>query len=293
MMSQNISVDILLPTYNGESYLKEQIESILNQSYNNLRLIIRDDGSKDRTIEIINDFLKKDSRVIYLENKEGNLGLVKSIEKMMMFSDAEIIFFSDQDDVWIENKIDIFLQKYKNQDIPVLIHSNCNVTDEALNVRGLFFSDAPKKQGLQNSFFNYFVQGASAMINKKLKESLLPFSEEVYIHDRYFHLMAEILGKRIYIDEPTMLYRQHGKNLIGSQTIFEKIKNNLNLKRFYINQDKVLFYKLAVKFPDNKILKLYKDLTSDKVSRFKKINLISKNNINLRWKEKILLLIKN
>ncbi len=293
MMVENISVDILLPTYNGEVYLEEQIRSILNQSYKNLRLIIRDDKSTDTTPDILQRLRNEDSRILLVENTEGNLGLVKSIEKLLGFSDAELIFFSDQDDVWMENKLEIFLREYSTADVPVLIHSNCLVTDQKLNVREPFFSGAPKRKGLENSLFNYFVQGASSMINARLKEVLLPFPDEVYIHDRYFHLAAEAAGRRIYIDEPTMWYRQHEKNLIGSQTLLKKIKNNLGFKKFYIDEDRKLINRLALCFPDNDLLKAYQELTSDRVSRFRKIGIITKNKIALRLKEKILLLLNN
>lgn len=293
MMDRDISVDILLPTYNGEIYIKDQIESILNQSHSNLRLIIRDDGSKDNTINIIKDFQSKDNRVVLIESKEGNLGLVKSIEKLLMISDAEVIFFSDQDDYWIKNKIEIFIQHYNTSEQPILIHSNCYVTDNELNIKGDFIQDISKNKGLKDSLFNYFVQGSSAMINKKLKEHLLPFPDDVYVHDRYFHIISEIIGERIYISRSTMYYRQHGGNLIGSGSFLQKIKRNLKLKKFYLIEDKKLIQKISEKFPDNKLLQLYKVLTSEENSRLKKLRILKENNISLRLKEKILLLLKN
>lgn len=292
-MKEENSVHVLLPTYNGELFLKDQIKSILNQTYKNIKLLIRDDGSTDKTLEIIRHFQVEDPRVIVLENKEGNAGLVKSIEKLLQFSDADVIFFSDQDDYWLENKIQLFLENYTNPEIPTLIHSNCYVTDDKLNVQYQFLNGVSHKKGLEDSLFHYFVQGASVMINSRLKEMLLPFPNDVYIHDRYFHIVSEIVGQRIYIDSSTMYYRQHGGNLIGSQSIFSKIKKNFKLKKFYIYEDKIFLQGISKRFSNNELLKIYNILTSDTVSRIKKIKLLKQYNISLRLKEKILLLIKN
>jgi len=293
-MKEDISVNVLLPTYNGDLFLKDQIESILNQTYKNIKLLIRDDGSSDKTLEIVKYFQSRDPRVVVLENKEGNNnGLVKSIEKLLNFSDADVIFFSDQDDYWLENKIQIFIDNYTNSEIPTLIHSNCYVTDDKLNIQYQFLNEVSNKKGLEDSLFHYFVQGASVMINNKLKEILLPFPDNVYIHDRYFHIVSEIVGQRIYIDSSTMYYRQHGGNLIGSQSIFKKIKKNFKIKKFYLYKDKVFLQTLSKKFPNNELLKIYNILTSDTVSRIEKIKLLKKYKISLRLKEMLLLLIKN
>ncbi|MBV8328645.1 glycosyltransferase family 2 protein [Chryseobacterium sp.] len=293
MIEQKVSVDILLPTYNGEKFLSEQIESILNQSFTDFRLLIRDDGSKDRTREMIKDFQSKDHRIVVIEDGEGNLGLVRSIEKLLRISDADTVFFADQDDFWLEEKIDLFLKNYNDPSVPTLIHSNCYVTDEDLNIKGLFLNAVSQREGLKDSFFHYFVQGASAMINRKLKEYLLPFPDDIYIHDRYFHIISEIVGKRTYLEVPTMYYRQHGGNLIGSQSLFQKIKRNFKLKKFYLREDKKLISAISKNYTDNDLLKVYEILTSDTVSRLKKIKLLTKHHIPLRVKEKLLLLLKN
>ncbi len=290
----NNSIDILLPTYNGESFLGEQIESILSQTHQDFRLLIRDDRSSDKTNQIISYFQEKDSRIKVLIDDLGNLGLQKNIEHLLKFSTADLIFFSDQDDVWMEDKIEKFLKEYKHTDEPVLVHSNCFVTDSSLNIQSKFIDDnVALKLGVYNAFFNYFVQGASSMINSNLKKMLLPFPEYIYIHDRYIHLMAELYGKRIYIPDATMLYRQHGNNLIGSNSLISKIMN-INLKsNFYLLPDKELFKILQTRQKYNIYINNYMKLTSNETSRFKKISLIRRLKIPLRFKEKILLLFNN
>jgi rhamnosyltransferase len=133
------------------------------------------------------------------------------------------------------------------------------------------------------------------MINLKLKEESLPFPENLYLHDRYLHIVSEITGSRKYIDEPSMYYRQHDKNLVGSQSIIKKIIRNLNWKqKFYLAKDKDLMLSIYVnKYPENILLGIYADITNEEINRFKKIFLIIRNKIPLRIKEWLLILIRN
>jgi rhamnosyltransferase len=181
-------------------------------------------------------------------------------------------------------------------DSPCLVHSDSYITDEYLNVRKRFFGGNFVGIGLKSSFFNYQVQGSSTMINHYLKELVLPFPDYVYLHDRYLNLMVDLFGTRIYIDTPTMYYRQHRNNLIGSQTYFRKLLRNLNIFKqvFYFEKDKLLFKGIRQdKLPDHKLLNLYAYLTDNSVNRWRKLYLIFKENIPIRLKELFLLLINN
>ncbi|WP_312351332.1 glycosyltransferase family 2 protein [Empedobacter sp.] len=294
-MNSKYKIDILLPTYNGAKFLNAQIDSILNQSISDFQLLVRDDGSKDLTLEIIEQYAINDDRVILIESSEGNIGLVNSIEKLLSYSNADLIFFSDQDDVWFNNKIELFLERYNKiskKNTPILIHSDCYITDEELKVKGVFIGEKAKKIGNEDSLFNFFVQGASTMINNKLKEIVVEFPTNVYVHDRYFHIMAQLFGKRLYIETPTMYYRQHNNNLIGTGSIYSKIKNNLKFRKFYLPEEKLLMNSLLEKFPSNNYLLLYKVLTSNS-SRMEKIKLLKKNKIILSLKQYFFLFIKN
>lgn len=290
-------VDILLPTFNGADYIEAQIDSILRQTHSNIRLIIRDDQSQDQTVALIEKYVESDSRVFFVKDGGPNLGLVKSIEYLLQISGAPYIMFSDQDDVWFPNKVALFLKKAEeiNQELPMLIHSDSIVTDKSLKIVKLMFESKPLNYGLKNSLFHFYVQGASTMINLKLKEESLPFPENVYFHDRYLHIVSEITGSRKYIDEPYMYYRQHDKNLVGSQSIIKKIIRNLNWKqKFYLAKDKDLMLSIYVnKYPENKLLGIYADITNEEINRFKKIFLIIRNKIPLRIKEWLLILIRN
>jgi rhamnosyltransferase len=290
-------VDILLPTYNGADFVEAQIESILGQTHTNTRLIIRDDQSQDQTVALIGKYVAKDLRVVFVTEPDFNLGLVKSIEYLLNVSEAPFIMFADQDDVWFPDKIELFLEQALrlDQSIPMLIHSDCFVTDQNLKVLRRFLGSKPLKYGLKNSLFHFFVQGSSTMINSKLKEESLLFPEHIYLHDRYFHIVSEIKGIRGYIDVPTMYYRQHEKNLVGSQSTIKKIIRNLTLNQnFYLAKDKQLMLSIhRNKYPENELLGIYEYIVNNEVNRFKKIILIFKYKIPLRFKELVLLLLKN
>jgi glycosyltransferase, family 2 len=290
------TIDILLPTYNGENYLKEQIESILLQNYRNLRLLIRDDNSTDNSVNIINEYANKDNRVFVIKDNFGNLGLVKNIEKLLENSTSEYIMFADQDDVWFPNKIEKMYEiiKNKNKDIPILLHSNCYVTDENLNIKREFFKKSVEEYTIKDMFFKFFVQGSSTMINRKLKEISLPFVNNISVHDRYLHILSETYGERYFLSEPLMYYRQHSKNLIGSNTIVKKIlRNIINLpKKFYLEKDKEMIETIIKeKNIEREIFKDYLIVTDNKINKLKRYKIL-RNKFNLRLKEKVLFWIR-
>ena len=139
-MNQDKIIEILMATYNGEKYISEQIDSIINQTCKNWKLLIRDDGSQDKTLEILEEYEKRDERINILRDIKGNLGFVKNFEELLKNSSEEFIMFSDQDDYWIENKLENYINELgtlseKEQKMPLLIHSNSFVCDENLNVK--------------------------------------------------------------------------------------------------------------------------------------------------------------
>ena len=220
-----------MATYNGEKYLIEQIESIINQSYENWTLLIRDDISEDSTVSIIEEYEKKDSRIRLLRDEKGNLGFVKNFEELLVQSQEDFIMFCDQDDYWLENKLEIYineLNKLLKEEIeePLLLHSNSFICDDNLEIikEKFIVSKEALRYKENNYFFSYTVQGSTVLLNRKLIDIGLPFLESVTLHDRYFHLLAEFFGKRVFIDKSLMKYRQHENNKIGARgNILEKI----------------------------------------------------------------------
>lgn len=276
----NPKIEILMATYNGEKYIEEQIDSIINQTYTNWELLIRDDKSKDNTASIIEEYEKKDSRIKLLRDEKGNLGFVKNFEELLKNSQKDFIMFSDQDDYWEPNKIEKYVEiinklSLKEKNIPLLIHSNSFVCDKKLKVkREKFINDCAQDKKYDIVFFNYIVQGSTILINKKMVDFALPFSSNVTLHDRYLHLLAEFLGRRVFLNQSLMKYRQHDNNKIGANySVLKKI-----LKKKYFNEeDRKLIIEIRNKYVQSiekeKLLKIddylkVTDLNRNKLNRF-------------------------
>ena len=127
---EKAKVQVLMSTYNGERFLREQMESLLQQTYENLEILIRDDGSKDGTCEILKEYGERYSNIkVYYES---NVGVIKSFFELLKKSEAAYIAFCDQDDVWLAEKIERAVEILKNQQAPALYCSNKILTDESL-----------------------------------------------------------------------------------------------------------------------------------------------------------------
>ncbi len=289
-------IDILMATYNGEIYIKEQIDSIIKQTYTNWILLVRDDDSNDHTKKIIYDYAKKDSRIKIIEDSKGNLGFVKNFEELLKYSTSDFLMFSDQDDVWFDNKIERLYERIsrENETKAVLVHCNSSICDSNLNVLKKKFIKSTKTKKI-NYFFNFVVQGSSTIINKKMKDTALPFSKEVYIHDRYLDLLSEFLGKKEFINEPLMYYRQHQNNQIGSRT---DVVNKVLHKRYFDSRDRELIIKLYENYQKDMTqekkyyIEKYLEITNTKINRLKRLYLTHKNKIYMNIKKQIFLLLK-
>lgn len=296
-MIENKKIDILMATYNGEKYLVEQLDSIINQTYRNWNLLIRDDNSTDKTLEIIQDYQKKDNRIKLLKDNKGNLGIVKNFEELLKNSESEFIMFSDQDDIWIENKLDAYLktaEKIKTKGF--LLHSdavlfNKNKSDASIRT---FISKKAEKKGLENTFFNYFVQGATILISKEIKNFILPFPKEAYLHDRYIHLISELFFERIFVNKALIYYRQHGDNQIGAKNTIRELLS----KRYFDERDrqliKIIYNKYGSLLTDDKkkLIEEYFKITDIRKSRFIRFFMLKKAKIDIPLKKQISFLVK-
>lgn len=287
------TIDILLATYNGEKYLKEQLESIENQTYDNWHLIVRDDGSKDNTLRILKEFENKYPSKVTIINDGISSGSAKNnFFKLMNYSENEYIACCDQDDIWLENKVEVMYKELKklecenSRDIPLLVNCDLYVVDQNMKViaNSMFdYSLFNKKANSVNYYLlENYVTGCAMMFNKKLKEFLLKDYnlEKIYIHDWLAALIAYSLGKGEFINQSLIKYRQHGNNSLGAKPA-KSIRNFiLEAKRGFKFARKVVigtyeqtgeFYRVNKKEIDEKkldIIKGYADLQyKNKISR--------------------------
>jgi glycosyltransferase involved in cell wall biosynthesis len=234
------SVSILMSTFNGGLFLNNQIESILNQSHKNFKLIIRDDGSSDDTLAIINNYIYKYPDVIYLlDDKLGNIGSTKSFFRLLNYvNDESYIMFSDQDDIWFENKVELFINKIQDLEIlnvglPALVFGDMVVSDSELKILNNSFWNFQKINPL--IIFNWkkilsqnIVTGCSMIINNNGKKVIQKLPNIRMIHDHFIAIVISKNGLVDFIKEPTMYYVQHNNNLVGASSfnfnyIFKRI----------------------------------------------------------------------
>lgn len=220
-----MTVEILLAAYNGEKYIREQLDSILQQSYKNWHLTVCDDCSRDNTYNILKEYEKKYPSKIKLTRNEKNSGSAKdNFFSMLKNTKSEYIMFSDQDDIWTKDKVKKTLEVMeKNQkgDTPLLVHSDLKVIDEKGNVisNSMFKMQSldSSKTAINQMAVQNIITGCTVMINKPLKELLYHTPKSVPVHDWWIGLTAAAFGRIIFIDEPLILYRRHKNNLCGPQ----------------------------------------------------------------------------
>lgn len=214
-------VAILMSTYNGERYIKEQLNSIVNQTYKNWHLYIRDDGSTDDTVKILKRFCNQYSNITLLNlNNTKNLGVTASFMILLANTSADYYMFSDQDDFWKKDKIKTCISSIQNNDnTPTCVFTELQVVDKELKPIRLMNNDNVWFD-FQHFLFGNCVTGCTMMINQKLK-SILHIGDtnfdKIYLHDWWIAMIASAFGKLIYVKEPTILYRQHSNNVEGSK----------------------------------------------------------------------------
>lgn len=240
-----MKVSVLLATFNGEKYLKEQIDSLLQQTFQDFAIYISDDNSSDKTVEIINDYVVNYPNKVFFLAKTRRSGSAKgNFLYLLEQVDSDVYLFCDQDDVWTANHIEVLVNKYnllslEEKTLPILIHSDLRVVDEDLNILSeSFFSYAQLNKSFKRKH-SYLIEnnvtGCVTLINHELK--LYVFKDREYLreninnipmHDHFFAYIAHRFGQIIFVNEKLELYRQHKKNVVGAK--------NTRTMEHYINK---------------------------------------------------------
>ena len=228
-----MKVNIVLSTYNGARFLAEQLESIQKQTFTDWQLLIRDDGSTDITPQIIAEFVKADPRIHFInEHDRQNFGVIKNFFTLVKYEKADYYFFSDQDDVWLPDKMATMLDEVIHHDKsqPLMIYMDLSVVDQDLNVTHPSMIRSQSHHAnttLLAELTENTVTGGVAMINHALAEKWED-TDDVIMHDWYLALLATATGKLVYIDKPGELYRQHDNNVLGARTFRKRLAKWLN-----------------------------------------------------------------
>ncbi len=228
-----MKVNIVLSTYNGARFLAEQLESIQKQTFTDWQLLIRDDGSTDTTPKIISEFVASDPRIRFInEHDRQNVGVIKNFFTLVKYDVADYYFFSDQDDVWLPDKLATMLAEAVKHDLsqPLMVYMDLSVVDQDLIVTQSSMIRSQSHHAnttLLAELTENTVTGGVAMINHALAEKWLD-TNDIIMHDWYLALLATATGKLVYIDTPGELYRQHDNNVLGARTLKKRFQKWLN-----------------------------------------------------------------
>lgn len=223
-------IAILLGVYNGAVYLKQQVESIVAQTNRDWTLFVRDDGSADLSVDMIDKLCLANKNIIRIKDDKGNLGSKNNFFELLQNVDSKYYMFCDQDDFWLPTKIELTLRKMEEVELsfpmkPIIIHTDLVVADENLmELAPSFWKYSKISPNLINSFellavYN-LITGCTMMFNSFGKKASYPLGEKAEMHDVWISLKVSNAGGIIdFIPDKTLLYRQHKSNVIGAKKI--------------------------------------------------------------------------
>ena len=220
---------IMLATYNGEKYLPAQLDSLMAQTFTEFTIWVQDDVSTDSTWEILEDYNVRYPGKFHLNRRTENSGSSKNnfLDLMTTIRDSYLML-CDQDDIWLPNKIEVTMAKMKameevHPNLPLLVHTDLKVVDHDLKVISPSFRQQTMRDytrmGLRHVLNLNNVSGCTVMYNRALAELLIASPKHCVMHDWWLQLVATACGKVDHINEATILYRQHGKNVCGAKDV--------------------------------------------------------------------------
>ena len=218
-------VDIVMATFNGERYLAQQLDSILNQTFSDWRLIVRDDGSTDGTLSILQSYAQRYPDKIRILAPGPHLGPRGSFSALLAESTAAYTMFCDQDDVWVPSKIQESLrvmqqaERTHSSSVPLLVYTDLTVVDAELTIRDASFLHYQKSGPLTNFkslLITNTIAGCTILINQRLRSLVGTIPDTVVMHDWWTGLVASAFGRVIFVPQATVLYRQHSRNAVGA-----------------------------------------------------------------------------
>lgn len=290
-------VDILLAAYNGEKFISEQLDSLLEQSYQEFRILIHDDNSNDRTVDIVKEYEAKYPDKVRLISDDVKCGSsVSNFMYLTKCADSDYVMYCDQDDYWLPDKINVTLSKMQEvekkvgKEKPVLIFADYKpVNSELIEIT---YDNSENQIFSYNLDFNRllvqnYVTGCLMMVNKALYSIMGEYHKDILMHDWWAALIASAMGKIYHIPEIVMLYRQHGDNVVGVvnvKSLEYRLRKFLdpstkNMKYLYENQAKI-FLSRYEKELNSEILKNLHDFLSisEQSCKWKRIAMLKKGN---------------
>ena len=247
-------ISIALACYNGENYIHDQIQSILNQTISNLELIICDDKSSDDTVKVIQNI--DDNRIKLFQN-EKQLGVVKNFEKAISLCNGDYIALSDQDDIWVaekleKQKIQYLLERQKYPKGPIILYHDLIMVDKDLKIIEEPFWKLYKIRNfnLKQNLFQNHITGCTTFFDKKTAQYFTPFISTHILHDHIMSIITNCYGKNIEMNESLIKFRRHDTNSTETKKEKNIIKRILRNNKY---ENEIKFAKIFYDSNKNKL----------------------------------------
>jgi glycosyltransferase involved in cell wall biosynthesis len=274
-------IDVLMATYNGEDTVASQLDSLLAQSHKDWQLILRDDGSQDRTLRLCHQYAAKHpDKVRIIEDSFGNLGVNKNYETLLRHSASDYVMFCDQDDMWLPDKIALThakmleAERLFGPEMPILVYTDLKVADAKLNVvSDSFLAYTNRKPNTDSNISAMCMAnctiGCTMMLNKRLRSLVAGFPEGILIWDWWLALVAVTFGKLVFLNQATIVFRRHNRNT-STVTKFDllsfvKPKNVIKKHRkdlYAIFENHRIFYESFARSMTPAQQRLFRDISS-------------------------------
>lgn len=230
-------ISVVMAACSGMPYIQDQVSSILAQLDADDELIVSVDPSRDDTLSFLEKTAVSDPRVRVFAGP--GRGVVANFSHGLAQASNPIIFLSDQDDVWMDGKVQTVCQAMEDSDVQAVLH-NCLVVDESLQGDGTTgFDLTPPRQGVASNWMKNSFRGCCMAFRKDLLKGRLPLSEKLPMHDQYLGMLAMETGKVVFLQQPYLLYRRHGSNASSMKpaSLFTQLRWRLNLLRIWLGRN--------------------------------------------------------
>ena len=230
-------ISVAMAVYNGEAYLKQQLDSLLQQQYPATEIIILDDCSTDDSANIIQQFVSPNIPIHYYKN-EVNKGPLYTFRKLVSYCTGDYIAFCDQDDIWLPNKLDICMQQMQllPTQLPAVVFTDLSLINNNNQIIQAsfwkYYGIYPQQTSFANVLFNNVITGCSTLINKAMAQEINRMPDEAILHDHWIALIAYSFGQFYSLDTPTVLYRAHNNSVTQKAKLslqsrfFNTVKSN-------------------------------------------------------------------
>lgn len=220
-------ISVCMATFNGEKYIRDQIESVLNNLCDEDEIIISDDGSSDKTISIISEYQSKYGNIKLVNGPKQ--GVIANFENALLQAKGEYIYTCDQDDIWEDNKVAIVQRQFENQHVMVVVHDAYVVDGNLQIIFPSFYEFRNSSSGILKNIIKNSYIGCCMAFRRQVIDSALPIPRNIEMHDQWIGICGELIGKSIFIQDKLLKYRRYGNNVSSFKHhgVIKMLKNRL------------------------------------------------------------------